>query len=104
MFTLSKVSSCVVHREALLTPSMYLYVYVCVLLRVGEKSEKVVRHFSRYLDAHTHEKKGPGEEGINIEKSLSQKIIHSSLGPFFFLKAKSKCLSLNNEHARSFLR
>lgn len=101
-FIFSKVSSCVVPWEALLTPSMYLYVYVCVLLRVGKKAKRSLGIFL-VIWTLTHTKKGPGEEGINIKKSLSQKLFAPPWGlPFF--KAKSKCLSLNHEHARSFLR
>lgn len=88
-----------VPREASLTPSMYLYVYVCVLLRVGKKAKRSLGIFL-IIWTLTHTKKGPGEEGINIKKSLSQKFSALPWGLSF--PQNQKCLSSNHEHARSF--
>lgn len=60
-------------------------VLVCMCLRViksGQKSEKVVRHFSHYLDAHTHKKRSRRRRNQH-QKVFVPKVIRSSLGPSF---------------------
>lgn len=76
------------------TPSMYLYVYVCVLLRVGKKAKRSLGIFLVIWTLTHTKKKKVQEKKESTSKSLCPK--NSPLFPraFLFLKSEIKNVSL----------